>query len=203
MQQVSLIGLMKLELPDFNVLLCDGGFIEYDSEQYRDNDAVFGTIGTLEALSEGVGDEVPALEVTFLPPGTSEPGDLSQPGFQQSRARFWIGEYDWATGALTGDPDLMFDGQLDRTQLTVGAERSLAVSVVSLAERLFELNIGNSLNPSFHKSVWPGELGHDNATGLSVPIAWGAERPAGSGGTYTPNPYGEGGGIHPWLRRAA
>src|SRR3546814_8736110 len=53
--------------------------------------------------------------------------------------------------------------------LTVGASRELAVSVVSLAERLFELNIGNSLNSAWHKSVWPGELGHDNATGLSIP----------------------------------
>src|SRR3546814_3437222 len=40
----------------------------------------------------------------------------------------------------------------DASQGYVGAE--VAVSVVSLAERLFELNIGNSLNSAWHKSVW-------------------------------------------------
>src|SRR3546814_15904051 len=67
----------------------------------------------------------------------------------------------------------------DASQGYVGAE--VAVSVVSLAERLFELNIGNSLNSAWHKSVWPGELGHDNATGLSIPVEWGVESPRSSG----------------------
>src|SRR3546814_14440890 len=74
----------------------------------------------------------------------------------------------------------------DASQGYVGAE--VAVSVVSLAERLFELNIGNSLNSAWHKSVWPGELGHDNATGLSIPVAWGVESPrSGGGGTTSPD----------------
>src|SRR3546814_10142793 len=74
----------------------------------------------------------------------------------------------------------------DASQGYVGAE--VAVSVVSLAERLFELNIGNSLNSAWHKSVWPGELGHDKATGLSLPVAWGVESPRSSGGGTT-RPY--------------
>jgi hypothetical protein len=171
---------MKMELPTGDVRLCDGGFIEFDSETYRSSDAVFGTIASIEALGEGVGDEVPALEMVMLPPGTSDPADLSAPGFQTSRVRFWIGEFDVDTGELDGTPDLVFDGQLDRTILEVGFERSLAISVVSLAERLFELNIGNSLTSTFHKSVWPGELGHDNATGLSLSVAWGTTAPATS-----------------------
>lgn len=201
MNTISLIGLMKIELPVGDVRLCDGGFIEFDGETYRSADDAFGTIGSLEALGEGVGDEVPALELVLLPPGTSEPADLSQPGWQTSRVRFWIAEYDVDSGLLDGTPDLVFDGQLDRTMLSVGKDsRDLALSVVSLAERLFSRNTGNSLNPTFHKSVWPGELGHDNATGITRQIAWGTASPPGSrGGAYTPNPYGE--GTHPWLRR--
>lgn len=188
MNTVALIGLMKMEMPTRTVLLCDGGFIVFDGETYRSADDVFGTIASLEGLGEGVGDEVPALEVTFYPHGDAAPGDLSQPGFQTSRVRFWIGEYDVDAGTITGTPDLVFDGQLDRTALTVGQTREVACSVVSLAERLFELNIGNSLNPNFHKSVWPGELGHDNATGLSVPVAWGAEKPTVQYSRFTGQP---------------
>lgn len=181
MKTIALIGLMKMELPTRTVHLCDGGFIVFGGETYQSADDVFGTIASIDTLSEGVGDEVPALEVAFYPNGDATPADLSQPGFQTARTRFWIGEYDVDAGTLIGSPDLVFDGQLDRTQLRVGAQRELSASVVSLAERLFELNIGNSLNSNFHQSVWPGEKGHDNATGLSVPIAWGAAKPTVAG----------------------
>lgn len=197
MQSVGLIGLCQINLPDRDVRLCDGGFIEdWDApgEYYRDVDALLGTIGSIQALGEGVGPEVPALEMTLLPPGSTAPGDMIQPGWQTSRSRFWIGEYDPETGALIGDPDLVFDGQLDQAILAVGASRELAVTVVSLAERLFERNAGNSLTSMWHQSVWPGELGHDNATGLNMQVAWGAANPAGNGSTVTTNsPYSSGG----------
>ena len=82
---------------------------------------------------------------------------------------------------MGGTPDLMFDGQVDQTSLRLGRGRVLSISVVSNAERLFELDIGNSLSPTFHKSVHPGEKGHDNASGLKVQVAWGTESNAGSG----------------------
>lgn len=180
MNTVGLIGLCKIELPDGDVRLCDGGFIEFDSEVYRSSDALLGTIASIQAMGEGTGPEVPAMEMVVLPPEASAPGDLAQPGWQTSRARFWIGEYDPEAGTLIGDPDLVFDGQLDQASLSVGLARELALTVVSLAERLFERNAGNSLTSAWHKSIWPGELGHDNATGLSVQVAWGAANPAGT-----------------------
>lgn len=182
MNEIGLVGLVKLEFPDGDVRLCDGAFFTFNAELYKEADATFGSIGSVEALSEGVGDEVPALQMTLLPPGSSEPADLQQVGMQRSRVRFWIGEYIVATGAISGTPDLMFDGQLDQSSLEVDAtERRLAVSVVSTAERLFERNSGNSLNPVFHKAIWPGELGHDNATGLGIPVAWGTTSPSAGG----------------------
>lgn len=178
MSRVGLIGLCKIELNDGpTVLLCDGGFIVFDSETYRSSDPLLGTIASMQALGEGTGPEVPAMELVLLPPEDSTPGDLVQPGWQTSRARFWIGEYDPEAGTLVGDPDLVFDGQLDQASLSVGATRELAVTVVSLAERLFERNTGNTLTGTWHKSIWPGELGHDNATGLAVQVAWGTASP--------------------------
>jgi len=183
---VSLIGLCKIELPTGDVHLCDGGFIEYDGDTYRSSDAVLGTIASIQAMGEGTGPEVPAMEMVLLPPEASTPADLAQPGWQTSRARFWIGEYDPETGLLDGTPDLMFDGQLDQASLSVGLTRELAMTVVSLAERLFERNTGNSLTSAWHKSIWPGELGHDNATGLAVQVAWGVANPQGAGVAYAP-----------------
>ena len=92
------------------------------------------------------------------------------------RARFWIAEVDPAAGTVIGTPDLQFDGMIDQTILRIGLRKlELDMTFVPLAERLFSRNEGNSLNPSFHKRVHPGELGEDNATGLGIGVAWGVE----------------------------
>lgn len=173
MNTVSLIGLCKIELPGGDVRLCDGGFIVFDAETYTSADALLGTVASIDGLETGLSNTVPALEMVFMPPEASTPGDLAQPGWQQSRARFWIAEYDIEAGTIVGTPDLLFDGQLDQAALAVGASRELALTVVSLAERLFERNTGNSLTDTWHQSIWPGELGHKNATGLNTQVAWG------------------------------
>lgn len=191
MNAVGLVGLCRIDLPAATIRLTDGGFVDWDGDIFTSRDAVFGTIGSIEPLSEGIEAEVPALEMVMIPAGTAAAADLSQPGFQRSRVRLWLAEYDRATGALSGEPDLLFDGQIDQTTLTGGrSTRELAMTIVSSAERLFERNIGNSLSPSFHKSIWPGETGHDNATGLGAPVAWGAEAPPSTSAGY----YGGGGG---------
>lgn len=190
MQSLALTGLLKIELPDATVRLCDGGFVVFDGETYTSNDATFGTVASLQALTEGVGEEIPAMELSLNPATDAAPADLSQPGFQRSAVRFWIGEYDPDAGTLSGTPDLLFYGQIDQTVLKVGrAVRELAMTIVSALERLFMRNEGNTLSPAFHKSVWPGETGHDNATGLTVPVAWGVES---SGGAFASGGYGGG-----------
>lgn len=184
MSRVALTGLLTIELPEATLRFTDGGFIEYGGETYRAKDDTFGTIQSVQPLSEGVGDSVPALSITLLPPDTSAVAELAKPGHQTSQVQFVLAEYDVDAGTINS-ADVLFTGQIDQSVLTVGkGKRELSMSVVSLAERLFEGNTGNSLNPTFHKSVWPGETGHDNATGLAVPVAWGVERPGGGGSTY-------------------
>jgi hypothetical protein len=174
--RLSFTGLIKIEFPSNELLLSDGGFIDWDADRYVSNDATFGTIGGLEAVSEGVGEEVPVFELTLLPPGDTPASTLAAPGYQSARARFWLATYDVDTGLLDGDPDLQFDGQVDSITLAFGqGVRTMVVSIVSNTARLLERNIGNSLNSAFHKSVWSGETGHDNADGLGRQIAWGVE----------------------------
>lgn len=190
--RIGLTGLVQIEFPEYTVRLCDGAFFPFEGNTFRSEDAVFGTLGSVEPLSEGVGDSVPALQMTLLPPEGTPPATLSQPGYQTSRVRFWIAEFDADTGQITS-ADIQFDGQVDQTVLEASdRDRKLIMSVVSLAERLFEGNLGNTLNPTFHKSIWPGERGHDNATGLAIPVAWGTEGP-GSGGSSRGS--GGGGGL--------
>lgn len=191
MRTWNFVGLLKIQFPTRTVRLCDGGFFTWAGETYRAKDAVFGTIGSIEALGEGIGDEVPALELVLHPPGETAAASLVQPGFQNSRVQLWLAQYNPTSGAIVGTPQPLFDGQVDQSTVLVGrARKELQISVVSKLERLFQRNIGNSLNATFHKGIWPGETGEDNATGLSRAVAWGVESAAAAGG-YAAN-YGGG-----------
>ena len=192
MNRIGLTGLVKIELPERTIRFCDGGVFEYQGEKYSSRDAVFGTIGGIAAMSEGVGDTIAALQMTLLPPSTSAAAEISKPSHQTARVTFYVAEFNPDTHVITS-ATVEAVGQIDQTKLTIGkGKKILDTLVVSLIERVFEQNIGNSLNPNFHKSIWPGETGHDQATGLSVPVAWGVEKPR-SGGAYSGG--GGGGGI--------
>lgn len=196
MQTVTLSGLVQIDLRGGDTLrLCDGGIVTWGANTFTAKDATFGGIGGLEPLSEGVGDEVPALRMTFYPESTAAAADLVQSGWQASPMRFWIAEVDQSTGEVVGTPELMFHGQLDTADLVVGlGTREINFDVVSTAERLFEINNGNTLSPRFHKSVWPGETGEDAAIGIGITVAWGVESPSGGAAAGIGN---NGGGTIP------
>lgn len=170
-----LTGLMKLELSDGSVVrICDGGFVDWAGERFTARDPEWGVVSEMEPLAEGVGDEAPAFRVTFSV--AVPPARLARPEFQGSRCRWWIAEIDRATNKVFGSPEQQADMMIDRMPFSVqGGDRSLTVEFIPTAERVFDANIGNSLNPRSHKAMYPGELGEDNATGLVVPVAWGIE----------------------------
>lgn len=178
MERVTLVGMLKLELPGRDVLLCDGGMVPYDGQLFQSADDVFGTVGAFEALTEGVGDELPAGTITFLPRDTAAAVELSQPGYQNSRVRLWIGEVDEASGRLVGEPDLLADWQTDKTVLKRGSgSRSLEMVCVTRSQRLLTRNDGNSLSSPAHQRVFAGERGFDNAVGMEIEVAWGVVSP--------------------------
>jgi hypothetical protein len=178
-------------LPDHTVRLCDGGFIEFDSEMFTSLDSVVGTLASVESMAEGIGDEIPALDLTFAPQSAVAFTTISNGAMQKSEISFWIGEYDPATGLIDGTPDLMFLGFIDQPSLRFGKGIfEMSLSAVPTAEWFFERDHGNSLSATFHKSIYPGETGHDNATGLSVSVAWGTDAPRASfsGGSFSGGP---------------
>lgn len=181
MGRIGLVGLLEIALPSHTIRVCEGGFVRWGANLFESADPVFGVVGSVGELSEGVGEEVPVFELSFLPPGTTPPAQLSQPGYQSSVAQFWIGEIDIDAGTLVGTPELQFVGEVDQTEIEFARDRrTVSMTIVSAAARLLERNIGNGLTASWHKSVWPGETGHDQGTGLGRQVAWGVEAPRGS-----------------------
>src|SRR5438067_969233 len=168
---ITVAGFAKFELPGYTIRLCDGGVLTWFGETYAAEDATFGVIESIETPDESFGDSAPGGKLTMLPKDAAAATTLSQPTYQNSRMRFWFGEVDRATGAVTGTPVLCADMRLDTTNLRLGytkgagGYRKLDIEFITSADRLMLTEDGNVLSPAFHKRVWPGELGLDNATG--------------------------------------
>lgn len=205
MERITLATAMKLELPSHTVLMASGGQFVLGGDTYEaEPDVLLGVPESFDAGEEGVGDEAPSIEITFIPPPEEDvpSADLNTMDLANSRLRIWVVEIDEDTGLVIGTGDQLCDMMLDYPRLTFGAEgRRLVLSFVPSAERLFETNIGNVLSPAFHERVWPGEKGLANASAVSRSVAWGAAAaPRGSssggggGGGYTPSGGGVGGG---------
>jgi len=175
----GLTGLLRVDLPGGVARLCDGAFFDFASERYLARDPVLGTIASINDLSEGLGNEIPALDITFNPPGPIAISVLSQAALQRRSIRLWLAEYEVETGLIVGTPELRFDGFVDQPAIRDNeTEYSVSLVAVPWLEYFFDRDDGNTLSSSFHKSIFAGETGHDQATGLGVGVAWGAETPA-------------------------
>lgn len=175
---LSLVALMKIELPDREIRLCDGGFVYWAEEKYESVDETFGAIASAETFEEKTGDEAPGGKLTFLPPSSTAATALTDPAFQGARMRFWLGELDPTAGTVIGTPELTADLAIDTATLKVSkGGRSVDVEFESAAKRLFMVMRGNALNDRFHQACYPGEKGMANATGMPRSTAWGAATP--------------------------
>jgi hypothetical protein len=177
-QRICLAGLVAIDLPDHDARLCDGGTVPWDGDTYGAFDDLLGVLASVERMDEGVGDEAPAGSVTFLPPSGVANVDLMDPAFQDARVRTYVAEIDPDTGEVVGDPDQQDDWRIDVPRLAVGlGKRALTYDCVPTLERIFETERGNTLSPNYHKSIFPGELGFDHASGVSFTFAFGAVSP--------------------------
>lgn len=189
MTPILLAGLLLIELPGHTVRLCDGGMVKGFGADFTARDTLVGSIAGFEAISEGVGDDVPGGTLSFLPPDGVASSALIRGDYQNARVAIWIAEIDEASGLVIGTPDLQIEAQVDvmRIRLASGM-RVLEVDFTARAERLFLIDEGNTLSPQFHNSVWPGETGLNEATGLTIEQAWGAKSAprgvTGGGGGY-------------------
>lgn len=171
---ITLVGLARIDLPDHTMRLCDGGFCYFEGVRYAASDSIFGVLAGVETVEEKLGDNAPGGKLSFFPPDATSAATLMA-NYQNSRMRFWFGQIGDDLKTVI-NAELLADVQIDTTTTILSQGRRVwEVEYVSRAEKLFLRNEGNALSPRFHKSIWPGERGLDNATGLVRSVAWGTE----------------------------
>lgn len=168
-------GAVRIALPGYTLRLLDGsGVVTFGSETYAGEDASFGVLSTVSSLTDGMGDEAPAFDVTIIPPNDTAAAILAAATMQGAAVQLFLGAIDRETGLTLGDPYLVFSGEIDVPTISSGPEgREVEYQVVSVMERLFDEDEGAKLSDAFHQSIWPGETAFFDVTGIEQTIYWG------------------------------
>ena len=170
-------GAVALALPGGTVNLLDGaGTLTFGGATWVGDDAAFGSLAAVDTISDGAGDNAPALALTLFPADGTAATTLCAPEMQGAGVTLWLGAVDRATGAVIADPQLLFLGELDVPTLTADTgKRAIEYTVVSAFERLFEDDASARLSSGHHRSLFPAEAGLDFVTGVDQPVFWGVE----------------------------
>lgn len=161
------------------VRLLDGAAeINIGGETYTGIDPDFGTIDTVETISDGSNEEAPELLLSLLPNNATTAAILADFTMQNCEVRVMLGAYDLSSGLIIGTPELKFLGEIDVPTLTLEkGVRRIELSIVSVFERLFENDDAVRASDGYHRSVWPGELGLSYMSGTDKNLYWGAKPP--------------------------
>lgn len=167
---------VTVSLPsDVTIRWTNGGFAEWDGETYQAEDATYGLLSSVEEITDGVTGEATVCALTIDCDATAL-ALLVAPTVQGSLVTVHLGAVNRSTGALIGEPELLFRGELDQPRLSVG-EGTLVYDCITEEARMLEPNEEQRLTDSFHKSVWPGDLGYANVVETEAEVYWRQDDP--------------------------
>lgn len=177
----TVFGAVEIVLPTATIRLLTGaGVIVFDGKTFTGEDATYGTLYAIESLTDGGGDEAPAVQLTLAPASDAAAAVLASASMQGSPVTFWLGVVDPSNGLVIGEPLMIFLGVLDVPTLKAGRNtRLLEVEVTSVFEDFFFTDDGARLSDTFHQYLWPGETGLASVTSTMHQIYWGSSPASG------------------------
>lgn len=177
---VTFFGALTLAVGADTMRLLDGSaWLTIGGNLYTGDDETYGTWNSMDSFEDGSGDEAPGLSIVLNPADDAAALALSGPDMQGEAVQVHIGARNDATGAVVGEPYLLFDGEVDVTKHEFGKNMlQVSLDCVGGMERLFFNDEGMKLAPTFHQQVWPGELGFNHVTGIQDTIYWGSNKPS-------------------------
>jgi len=171
--------LVRFDMPGGAICLTDGGFAVHDAgegegpETYFGRHSVYGVLSSVGSIKDGADAQTTRIDIVILPASDVATAALGNPSTQGVRVQWWEGVIDPVTGGLMGQPELKFDGEIDKPRLQVGESWSLTLECGTQAERQLEPNADWRLNNSFHQKIWGvGELGLQFVDGVTRKKEW-------------------------------
>ena len=171
---------IEVTLPGYGLrLLAGSGVVRWGAKIFSGIDARFGALSSIDEVEDGTSDEAPTFGFTMHPSSEATAAQLCSATFQGSPVSLWLAGVYPDTGLLVPDPYLLFTGFLDQPTLKVDkGVREVDFACVSQFDILLEEDEGARLSDAFHQSIWPGETGFANVTGIEKSIYWGTATPS-------------------------
>lgn len=164
-------------------------------QTFRGEDPTYGTMGAMDATTEGLGTNAPTMRMVVRCPTLAAAAQLNLPTNQDANVRMWYGVVNYETGAVLG-VELLFWGWLNQPRFATAAnQRDVEFDVASAMELLFDNNEGQRLNHQTLTKAFPGARGLEYVSDIERTLPWGSDAArspliSAAGGGYT----GGGGG---------
>jgi hypothetical protein len=174
---------LELKLPGYDLRLTDGPFYTFESEPgspqtFTSKDAIFGTLGGVGQITDGVSEGFPTTEVVILPPSNTAVAMLSAPAAQKSQARIWQVTLDKITDQVIG-VRRRFKGWADVPSYSVDeGTKTLSIKLNSVLAAVRQADEGARLNDGSHQQAWPGEKGLEFSSMIEQVDYWGSDTPS-------------------------
>ncbi|AYD87669.1 hypothetical protein W2_gp017 [Caulobacter phage W2] len=145
-----------------------------DGRLFKGEDDTYGTLGGLQAITEGLGTEAPTTRFVIYPPTRTAAAQLNLPGNQGSEFTLWYGVMDVDTGAVLGTEQLMW-GYLNQPRFSGAKKMAVEMDVSSVLDAMFNNEEGQRLNHEFQTKVFPGDMGLEFVVDVERKEPWGSE----------------------------
>lgn len=177
-------GAIEIVMPSETLRLSTGLPVSIEGQPYAPKHAVYGSLGRVEGIEDGIGDTVPAPTVEMLVATDAGVVGLSAATAQGSKVRVWFGSIDRSSGLVVGVQQV-FSGIMDTAELNPHASgKRLELHLLTTLALALEPKDHRRCSDSFHQSVWPGERGMRRRADLRRKFAWRSNQP-GAGYTYS------------------
>jgi hypothetical protein len=188
--RAMITGLFEISLPSgTRRLLLGSTEVSWGGHTWVGHDPTIGAIDAPDDVREEVEGQAPngTLSINIAPDADRD--DIAGQDVQLAPCKSWLAvlELDGSDQLqVVADPEPLDDMFIDQATINLDKGRDdLEYTLISAFDYFFEASEGQRLNGQFHQSIWSGEKGLDNVTGVLKKIYWGA---------YGPNSTGSGGG---------
>jgi len=192
------VVLLKIVLPDATVRLSSGVQVTYGGETYVPRDPYYGMLSYVAQIVSGQTGKATSPDVGLEVPDDDAIAEIASPAAQHSRITVWWGAINPETGAVEIDEDEPCMMRLDTVDKSdAPGRRSLMIKTYPPSALQLRPSARQRLNSSFQKSIYPGETGLDNVTGIVDEDGWRTDDPPlrqATGGFSNPGPRTGGGG---------
>lgn len=163
-------------------LMLGSSEVAWNGHTWLGYDPTFGSVAANDDIAEDMTGVAPNSSIDIHIAPTATIADIAGPAVQLSSFKIWLAALELDSSshlAVIPDPELVFDGFVDQATINIDKNRyDVEYTIISAFDYFFEDTEDQRLNGQFHQSIWPGELGLNNVTGVAKKIYWGTLGPA-------------------------